>query len=91
VHLLWESNTTKGYHLYYETTKKFILSRDVIFLESSKKDETVERHLDHLDRFTRVKTYHESDDEILHDTEGGIPIFGQYLEYPFVEMTTFLW
>jgi hypothetical protein len=37
------SNTTKGYHLYDETNKKFILSRDVIFLESTKKDETVER------------------------------------------------
>jgi hypothetical protein len=33
------SNTTKGYHIYDETNKKFILSRDVIFLESSKKDE----------------------------------------------------
>jgi hypothetical protein len=37
------SNTTKGYHLYDETNKKFILSRDVIFLESSKKDQNVER------------------------------------------------
>jgi hypothetical protein len=50
------SNTTKGYHLYNETKKKFILSRDVIFLESSKNDIIVERQLDHLDRFTRVKT-----------------------------------
>jgi 5-methylcytosine-specific restriction endonuclease McrA len=44
------SNTTKGYCLYNETNKKFILSRDVIFLESTKKDEIVERQLDHLDR-----------------------------------------
>jgi hypothetical protein len=36
-------NTTKGYHLYDETNKKFILSRDMIFFESTKKDETVER------------------------------------------------
>jgi hypothetical protein len=43
------SNTTKGYHIYDETNKKFILSRDVIFLESSKKDEIVERQLDHLE------------------------------------------
>jgi hypothetical protein len=76
------SNTTKGYHLYDETNKKFILSRDVIFLESSKKDETVERQLDHLDRFTHVKTYNEFDDEIPH-LEGGIHVLGQSLESPF--------
>jgi hypothetical protein len=76
------SNTTKGYHLYDETNKKFILSRDVIFLESTKKDEIVERQLCHLDRFTHVRTYHEFDDEILH-LEGGIPILGLSLESPF--------
>jgi hypothetical protein len=76
------SNTTKGYCLYDETNKKFILSRDVIILKSSKKDETVERQLDYLDRFTRVKTYHEFDGEIPH-LEGGIPILGQSLESPF--------
>jgi hypothetical protein len=54
----------------------------VIFLESTKKYETVERQLDHLDRFTHVKTCHESDDEIPH-LEGGIPILGQSLESPF--------
>jgi hypothetical protein len=37
------SNTTKGYLIYDETNNKFILSIDVIFLESSKKDENVER------------------------------------------------
>jgi hypothetical protein len=37
------SNTTKGYCLYDETNNKFILSRDVIFLESSNKDEIFER------------------------------------------------
>jgi len=42
------SNTTKGYRLYDETKKKFTLSRDVIFLESTKKDKTIERQLDHL-------------------------------------------
>jgi hypothetical protein len=57
----------------------------VIFLESTKKDEIVERHLDHLERFTRVKTYHEfHDDEIPH-LEGGVPILGQSLKSPFVE------
>jgi hypothetical protein len=60
------SNTTKGYRLYDETNKKFILSRDVIFLESTKKDKIVERHLDHLDRFSHVNTYHEFNDEIPH-------------------------
>jgi hypothetical protein len=54
----------------------------VIFLESSKKDETIERKLDHLDRFTCVKTYHEFDDEIMH-LGGEIPILGQYLEYSY--------
>jgi hypothetical protein len=39
------SNTTKGYHIYDEKNKKFILSRDAIFLESSKNDEIVERKL----------------------------------------------
>jgi hypothetical protein len=76
------SNTTKECRLYDETHKKFILSRDVIFLESSKKDETAERQLDHLDKFTRVKTYYEFDDEISH-LEGGIPFLGQSLESPF--------
>jgi transposase InsO family protein len=76
------SNTTKAYHLYDEVNKKFILSRDVIFLESSKNDKIVERQLDHLDRFTHVKTYHEFDDEIPH-LEGGIPILDQSLESPF--------
>jgi hypothetical protein len=76
------SNITKGYHLYNETNKKFILSKDVIFLESTKKDEIFERQLDHLDKFTRVKAYHEFDDEIPH-LEGGIPILGQSLKSPF--------
>jgi hypothetical protein len=64
-----------------------ILSRDVIFLQSSKKDEIVEKQLDHLDKFTRVKTYHEFDDEIPH-IKWGIPILGQYLESPFESPTS---
>jgi hypothetical protein len=39
----------------------------------------LERQLDYLDIFTRVKTYHEFDDEILH-LEGVILILGQSLE-----------
>jgi len=54
----------------------------VIFLESSNKDEIVERQLDYLDRFTCVKTYHEFDDNIPH-LEARIPILGQSLESPF--------
>jgi hypothetical protein len=76
------SNTTKEYRLYDETNKKFILSRDVIFLESSKKDETIEREIYHLYRFTRVNKYDELDDEI-PQLEGGIHILGQSLESPF--------
>jgi hypothetical protein len=51
-------------------------------LESSKNDKTVERQLDHLDKFTHVKTYHKFDDEIPH-LEGGIPILDQSLGFPF--------
>jgi hypothetical protein len=51
-------------------------------LNPPRKTKIVERQLDHLDRFTRVKTYHEFDDEIPH-LEGGIPILGQSLESPF--------
>jgi hypothetical protein len=76
------SNTTNAYRLYDEVNKKFSLSRDVIFLESTKNDKTIERQLDHLDRFTHVKTYHEFDDEIPH-LEGGMPLLDQYLESPF--------
>jgi hypothetical protein len=75
------SNTTKGYYLYDEINKKFIISTYVIFLESFKKDKIVDRQLDHLDKFTRVKTYHEFDDEIPHLQ--WIPILGQSLESPF--------
>jgi hypothetical protein len=76
------SNTTKGYRLYDDTNKKSIISRDVLFLESSKKDIIIERQVGHLDKFTRVNTYHEFDDEIPH-LKGGISIMGQYLKSPF--------
>jgi hypothetical protein len=49
------SNVIKAYHLYDEVNKKFILSRDVFFLESSKNDKIVERQLDHPDKFTHLK------------------------------------
>jgi hypothetical protein len=37
------SNTTKAYCLYDEVNKKFILSKDVIFLQSTKNDKIVEQ------------------------------------------------
>jgi len=37
------SNTSKEYCLYDEVNKKFVVSRDVIFLESSKAKNVVER------------------------------------------------
>jgi len=49
------SNTSKAYYLYDEVNKKFVVSRDVIFLESSKTDNVVERKLDLLDRFINAK------------------------------------
>jgi hypothetical protein len=69
------SNTTKEYHLYDEVNNRFILSIDVFFLESSKNDKTIECQLDHLEKFTHVKTYYIFDDEIPH-LEGGNPYLG---------------
>lgn len=76
------SNTSKAYHLYDEVNKKLILSRDVIFLESSKIDNIIERQLDHLDRFSHVKKFQEFNKEIPH-LEGGIPVLDQSMESPF--------
>ena len=76
------SNTSKGYRLYDEANKKFVIARDVIFLESSKSDKVVERQLDRLDRFTHAKSFQEFDNVIPH-LEGGIPILNQTVEsYP---------
>lgn len=76
------SSTLKAYHLYDEVNKKFIISRDVIFIEFSKVDKTIERRLNHLDKFTHQKTYYECDNENPH-FEGGISILNQSLESPF--------
>ena len=73
------SNTSKGYRLYDEANKKFVIARDVIFLESSKSDKVVERQLDCLDRFTHAKSFQEFDNQIPH-LEGGIPILNQTME-----------
>ena len=72
------SNTSKGY-LYDEVNKKFVVARDVIFLESSKSDNVVEHQLERLDRFTHAKSFQEFDNQILH-LEGGIPILNQSME-----------
>ena len=64
--LLGYSNTSKAYHLYDEVNKKFIISRDVIFLESSKIDNVVEWQLNHLDRFEHETYFQEFDSEIPH-------------------------
>eukprot|EP00253_Pinus_taeda_P007878 PITA_07878 len=73
------SNTSKAYCLYDEFNEKFIVSRDVIFLESSKTDNVVERQLDRLDRFANEKSFQEFDNQIPH-LEGGIPILDQHVE-----------
>jgi len=73
------SNTSKAYRLYDEVNKKFVVSRDVIFLESSKSNNVVERQLDRLDRFTKTKSFQEFDNQIPH-LEGGIPILDQHVE-----------
>ena len=75
-------NTSKDNRMYDEVNKKFILSRDVIFLESYKDDKTLEQKLDHLDKFNHRETYYECDNKIPH-IEGGIPILDQSLESPF--------
>eukprot|EP00253_Pinus_taeda_P025980 PITA_25980 len=73
------SNTSKTYHLYDEENQKFVVSRDVIFLESSKTDNVVEQLLDRLDRFANAKSYQEFDNQIPH-LEGRIPILDQPVE-----------
>ena len=73
------SNTSKACRLYDEVNKKFVVSRDVIFLESSKTDNVVEQQLDRLDRFENAKSFQEFDNQIPH-IEGGIPILDQHVE-----------
>jgi len=65
------SNTSKAYRLYDEVNKKFVVSRDVIFLEYSKADNVVERQLDRLDRFGHAESFQEFDNEIPHLEGGG--------------------
>jgi hypothetical protein len=80
VHLLGVLKYHQEYHLCDEVNKKLILSRDVIFLEFSKNEKNIEMQLDHLNKFTHVKTYNEFDYEIPH-LEGGIPIWSLLLKH----------
>jgi hypothetical protein len=81
------SNTSKAYRLYDETNKKFIVCRDVIFLEFEKDALIVDKQLAHLDRFHSTKFYHQWDNE-LPNTEGGIHVLNQYLEFPSTKTTS---
>lgn len=71
------SDTAKAYQFYDEVSKKFFLFRDAIFVELSKSDNIIERHLDHLDRFHHEKIYFEFNNEIPH-LEGGLYIGSIY-------------
>eukprot|EP00253_Pinus_taeda_P019225 PITA_19225 len=73
------SNISKAYRLYDEVNKIFVVFRDIIFLESSKTDNVVERQLDRLDRLANAKSFQEFDNQIPH-LEGGIPILDQHVE-----------
>ena len=73
------SNTFKEYCRYDEVNKMFIMSRDVIFLESCKAENVIEHQFDHLDRFRKEKYFQEFDNKIPH-LEGWIPILDQSVE-----------
>ena len=60
------THTSKAYHLHDEVNKKFIISRDVTFLKSSKIDNVLEWKLNCLDRFKHEKYFQEFDSEIPH-------------------------
>lgn len=68
--------------MYDEENKRFILSRDVIFIEFYKAPITFDKQLSCLDRFHSKKLYHEWDND-LPNIEEGIPILDQYLEFQF--------
>ena len=86
---LGHSNTSKAYRLYDEVNKKFVASGDVIFLESSKTHNVVERKLDRLDRFTKAKSFQEFDNQIRH-LEGGIHILDQHVESSSEEQSPYM-
>ena len=61
---------SKAYCLYDDVNKKFFISRDVIFLETNKNDQSIERQLDHLENYPHPKNYSENEYEI-PNLEGG--------------------
>jgi hypothetical protein len=67
--------------LYDEENKKFVVSRDVVFLEFSIDASTIDRQLNHLDIFSSKKFYCEWDNDIPHP-EGGIHILDQSVDFP---------
>jgi hypothetical protein len=75
------SNTSRSYRLYDEENKKFVISRDVVFLEFAKDASTIDRQLNHLDRFSSKKFYYEWDNDLPHP-EGGIHILDQSVDFP---------
>ena len=75
------SNTSRAYRLYDEENKKFVISRDVVFLEFAKDASTIDRQLNHLDRFSSKKFYYEWDNDLPHP-EGGIHILDQSVDFP---------
>jgi hypothetical protein len=75
------SNTSIAYRLYDEENEKFVVSRDVVFLEFAKDASTIDRELNHLDRFSSKKFYYEWDNDLPHP-EGGIHILDQSVDFP---------
>lgn len=84
---IFYSNTSKAYCLFDEVNKKFILCRDVIFLESSKTGNVVKWWLDHLEKIEHEKSSQEFDNEIPH-LKGGIPILDQFMDFPYEAFST---
>lgn len=74
-------STSKDYSLYDEGNKKFILSKDVIFLECDEDNYTVDRQLTHLEKFSSKRFYFESNNDVPH-TEEGVPILDQSVVLP---------
>ena len=58
--------TSKAYRLYDEENKKFILSRDVIFLETDKDSLIVDRQLNQIEKFEPQHFYYESENILPH-------------------------
>ena len=69
IFLGYEENS-KAYRLYDEVNKKFVISRDDIFLETTKNDQSIERQLDRLEKYPHPKKYSENEYEI-PNLEGG--------------------